>query len=238
MPSFSDLIALVEYSIIRWGLLIIPIGAFLENSVILGFVFPGVTLIFLSGFAARSTDANIGVIIALATLGALIGDNFDYFIGKHTGRLLDKKPLFARPVATVEPLLKKHGIWAIFAGRFSGVSRAWVALVCGVTRYPYWKFLIVSAFSALIWTSIWVFGGYVVGGDREFIERWLNRFSIVAWIVFAGILVYYFRTRIRLIIDLIGYTSKKYGTNIKNRVKNNHELQSEGLGDNEENSQR
>lgn len=218
MPSVVDLLNFTEQLLLRYGILIIPIGAFLENSVILGFVFPGVTLIFLSGFAARTTGADLGVIIVLAILGALLGDNFDYLIGRKAGKILESKPLFAKPVKTVEPYLAKHGVWAIFLGRFSGWSRAWVALACGVVGFNYVKFVIVSSISALIWTVAWILGGYLVGGNKELIEIWLNRVSFLAWAAVLGVLVYYFRTRIKLVLDVVKFTTKKYGNNVKNKI--------------------
>lgn len=202
MPSAADLLVFIEKYLQVWGIFIVPIGAFLENSVILGFIFPGVTIIFLSGYVARVSGESIGLIVALAAFGSFLGDNFDYFLGRNAGKILEKKPLFATGIKTVEPFLKKHGVWAIFAGRFSGWSRAWVALACGVVRFSYFKFAIVSAASAFVWTSAWIIGGYLVGGNRALIVQWFGRASIIVWLGFIILLAYYFRTRIKLIYDL------------------------------------
>lgn len=215
MPSAIEILNFAEMLVLKYGIIVIPIGAFLENSVILGFIFPGVTLIFISGFAARTTGADLGVIIALATVGALIGDNLDYFIGRKAGKILESKPLFARPVSRVEPYLQKHGIWAVFLGRFSGWSRAWVALACGVIKFSYLKFLIVSSISAFVWTTGWVIGGYLIGGNRKLIETWVDRASLLVWIVLIAAVVYYFRTRIKLIVDIFRFAIKKYGSSLK-----------------------
>ncbi|MDO8486708.1 MAG: DedA family protein [Candidatus Curtissbacteria bacterium] len=220
MPSAADLLTFLEYAFKTWGLVIIPIAAFLENSIILGFIFPGVTVILLSGFVARTTGDNLLLIIALASFGSFCGDNFDYFIGRHGGRLFREKPLYKKSIAKVEPLLKKYGIFAIFAGRFSGWSRAWVALAAGITRFPYWKFAPVSVVSAFCWTGAWIIGGYLLGANRNLIGTYLERASIVSWFVFLAILIYYFRTRIRLILELAAYTSRKHGARIKSKIWN------------------
>ena len=225
MPSASEVLSIVEYLIKTWGIYIIPIGAFLENSVILGFIFPGVTLIFLSGFVARTTGESIWLIMMLAAIGSFLGDNFDYFLGRHAGKILEQKPLFAKPVAAVEPFLEKHGIWAVFAGRFSGWSRAWVALACGIVKFGYLKFAAASFASALVWTSAWIIGGYLLGGNRELIEQWLTRASVLAWLGFLVIMIYYFRTRIKLVLDLLVFSSRKYGNKVKNNFgKGNNEF--------------
>ncbi len=216
MPSAAQLLTFVEHLIEEWGIIIIPIGAFLENSVILGFIFPGVTLIFLSGFVARTTDISLVYVIVLAVLGSVVGDNFDYLIGRRAGKILETKPLFAKPILTVEPFLEKHGIWAIFAGRFSGWSRAWVALACGVVKFNYLKFLLVSTFSAVVWTSAWIVGGYLLGGNRQLIEEWFGKASAIIWVGFIAGFVYYFRTRIKLALDIVKYFIKKKKFKFKN----------------------
>lgn len=219
MPSANEILTIVEKSIHQWGIFIVPVGAFLENSVILGFIFPGVTLIFLSGFVARTTGESIFLIIFLAAIGSFLGDNFDYLIGRRAGKILENKPLFEKPIRAVGPFLKKHGIWAIFVGRFSGWSRAWVALASGIVRFSYWKFAIASAASAIVWTSAWIIGGFLLGANRGLIVEWFEKASILVWLSFVLALVYYFRTRIRLVLELVAFTTRKYGNKVKNNLK-------------------
>lgn len=218
MPSAAELLNLAEYYFENWGLWILFIGAFLENSVILGFLFPGVTVIIFSGFVARTTGTDLGLIVFLATLGSFLGDNLDYFIGSKLGRVLETKPLFAKPVALVEPFLAKHGVYAVFVGRFSGWSRAWVALSCGITAFPYLKFAAVSLVSAFVWVSAWIVGGYLLGGNHDLLEEILSKASIVAWIGLGVVIFYYFKSRIRLFLELMFYTCKKYGNRVKKKI--------------------
>lgn len=221
LPSAAELINFAERLILDWGIWLIPIGAFLENSIILGFIFPGVTVIFLSGFVARTSGIDLWIIVLLATLGSFIGDNFDYLIGKRAGKVLENKPLFAKPISLVEPFLEKHGIWAVFGGRFSAWSRAWVSLACGMVEFSYWKFASVSFVSALSWTSAWVVGGYLLGGNRELLEEWFSRGSDLVLLSLAALVIYYFRTRLKLIFDLVVYYVQKSGKRAVNKVKGN-----------------
>ncbi len=217
--SASELLSYIEYALKTWGVFIVPVGAFLENSVILSFIFPGVTVIFLSGFVQRTTGDGLILIIALASIGSFLGDNLDYFIGRKTGKLLETKPLFRKPIHAVKPFLYKHGTWAIFAGRFSSWSRAWIALACGTVHIPYWKFATVSALSATLWSGVWIIGGYLLGGEKELISQWLTRGALIFWLGFLVLIVYYFRTRIKLVHDLLIFSSKKYSREIINAFK-------------------
>lgn len=218
MPSANEILVFLEYAFRTWGLVIIPIASFLENSIILGFIFPGVTVMLLAGFVARTTGGNLIVMIILGTFGSFCGDNFDYFLGRHGGRLFEEKPLYKNSVKKVEPFLTKYGAFAIFAGRFSAWSRAWVALASGILKFPYWKFAPVSAISALSWTSVWIVTGFLLGANRGLIESYLGGLSILGWLVFLGVMIYYFRTRIRLILELIAFTSKKHGARLKSKI--------------------
>lgn len=218
MPSAAELLNLAEYYFENWGLWILFIGAFLENSVILGFLFPGVTIIIFSGFVARTSGTDLGLIVFLATLGSFLGDNLDYFIGSKLGRVLETKPLFAKPVSIVEPFLAKHGIYAVFVGRFSGWSRAWIALSCGITAFPYLKFAGVSFLSAFVWVSAWIVGGYLLGGNHELLEEILSKASIVAWIGLGVVIFFYFKSRIKLFLELMVFTGKKYGGRVRKRI--------------------
>ncbi len=218
MPSASEILTFLEYAFRTWGLVIIPIASFLENSIILGFIFPGITVMFLAGFVARTTGDNLIVIIILATLGSFCGDNLDYFLGRRGGRFFEEKPLYKKSVRKVEPFLAKYGGLAIFAGRFSAWSRAWVALASGILKFPYWKFASVSVISALCWSSVWIVTGFLLGANRSLIENYLGSASLIGWLVFLGIVIYYFRTRIRLVLELAAFTSRKHGARIKNKI--------------------
>jgi len=219
MPSVVDLVNFVELLIAKYGIVIIPLGAFLENSVILGFIFPGVTLIFLSGYVARGSGDSLLLIIGLASFGSFLGDNFDYFLGRKAGNILRSKPIFKKPIVLVEPYVQKHGIWAVFTGRFSAWSRAWVALVSGAVGFSYWKFAVSSLFSAVVWTTIWIVGGYLLGGNKELIDNWLTKGSLLFWGLFIAGLVYYSRTRLKLLLEVLVFEGKKHGNNVKNKFK-------------------
>ncbi len=218
MPSASAILTFLEYAFRTWGLVIIPIASFLENSIILGFIFPGVTVMLLAGFVARTTGGNLIVMIILATFGSFCGDNFDYFLGRRGGRFFEEKPLYKRSVSKVEPYLKKYGVLAIFVGRFSAWSRAWVALASGILKFPYFLFAPVSAISALSWTSVWIVTGFLLGANRGLIENYLGKASFIGWLIFLGILIYYFRTRIRIILELAVFTSRKHGAKLKSKI--------------------
>ena len=134
-------------------------------------VIPSETAIITLGVAtAGSSDPRIFLLVALAALGAFLGDNLGYFLGRWFGPFIDRK-VFAsqkgrRRRAWAEEKLARYGIGLILVCRFIPGGRTAVTLTCGVTRYPQRKFVVATAISAVIWASYAFFLGRL--GGRAF----------------------------------------------------------------------
>lgn len=93
-----------------------------------------------------------------------------------------------------------------------------MALSCGITAFPYIKFAVVSFVSAFVWVSAWIVGGYLLGGNHDLLEEVLSKASIVAWIGLGLIVFYYFKSRIKLFLELMVFTGKKYGSRVRKKL--------------------
>ncbi len=100
-----------------------------------GIPFPGETMLLLAAFyAAVSQQLQIPIVIACAALGAIIGDNIGYYIGRTGGRALVTrygKYVRIKPehLDRAEKFFAKHGNKTVFFGRFIAVLRAWAAFL-------------------------------------------------------------------------------------------------------------
>src|SRR4030042_528956 len=70
----------------HWGYLIIFIAAFLESSAFMGLLVPGESVVVLSGFLASHGYLEIGDLLWVVILGAVLGDSVGYSLGKAIGR--------------------------------------------------------------------------------------------------------------------------------------------------------
>jgi membrane-associated protein len=146
------------------GLLVIAIMIFAESGMLLGFIFPGDTLLFTAGFfAGQGRLPLIGLIITVI-IAAILGDNIGYQIGKTAGKKLFRKEdgvLFRQSyVVKAESFYEKHGGKTILFASFFPVIRTFVPMVAGIGHMDRKKFVIYNVFGVIAWG-----GGVVLLGD-------------------------------------------------------------------------
>lgn len=135
----------------------------------MGLLLPGETiLISASIYAGTSHKLNIYLVIIAAILGAVIGDNAGYLIGRWGGfRLLRR---FGKYVKIDDKLLKVgqyvfmlHGGKIVFFGRFISFLRTWAAFFAGVNKMHWKRFLLFNAAGGILWASYYGILGYIFG---------------------------------------------------------------------------
>jgi membrane protein DedA with SNARE-associated domain len=113
------------------------------------------TLLLVGVGAAVSTGAVAFLPIWLgATLGAIAGSSFSFFLGRHFGDGLLEHPRLARFAAEIERargLFARWGYLALFLGHFLGPLRPVVFLLAGASRMKVVPFLAVNAVAAASW---------------------------------------------------------------------------------------
>lgn len=174
-----------------WGYVLVGLFAMLEASAMIGLVVPGEAALLVGGFLASQHRADLRVMIAVAAVGAIVGDSVGYEIGKHVGPAL-RRSRIGRWVGDerwgrAEAYLAIHGGRAVFFGRFVGVLRAMVPTIAGLSRMPYRTFLPWNAFGGLIWAPGFVLLGYAAGGSYHQVATWAGRASTV--LVLLAVLV-------------------------------------------------
>jgi membrane-associated protein len=119
-------------------------------------VLPSETAIITLGVAtAGSNDPRIAILVALAALGAFLGDNLNYFIGRRLGPYIDRR-VFAGEKgrhrrAWAENALDNYGARIIVACRFVPGGRTAVTLVCGMIEFRRRTFIAATAVAGVIW---------------------------------------------------------------------------------------
>ncbi len=150
--------------------LLIGVLVFAEDSVMLGFVFPGETAAILGGVLASKGGVSLGGILAVVVACAIVGDSAGYAIGDRWGsQLLRVGPLRKRQkgVDTALDQLSRRGALAVFVGRFSAFLRAVVPGLAGMSKMRYRIFLPANALGGICWGFLYVLLGYFVGERVE-----------------------------------------------------------------------
>ncbi len=160
-----------------------------------GIPFPGETILIIAAVYAGTTHhLSIPFVIASAALGAILGDNLGFWVGREGGyRLLRRYGHYVhldeRKLKLGQYLFQKHGNKVVFFGRFIAVLRAWSAFLAGTNRMRWPSFLLFNALGGIVWATIYGLGGYFLG-DR--VHQITGPVGIVAIVLAAIILIAFF----------------------------------------------
>ncbi|MGK7929536.1 MAG: DedA family protein, partial [Spirulina sp.] len=100
--------------------------------------------------------------------GAILGDNFGYWLGRWGGlSLLERIERFFRipekHLREARNQFRKNAAKAVFLGRFVALLRIFAGPLAGITQMPYSQFLLCNFGGAVIWALGTVTFSYVVG---------------------------------------------------------------------------
>jgi membrane protein DedA with SNARE-associated domain len=133
-------------------------------------VVPSETAVITAGVLAANGDLAIELIIVLAALGAILGDNLAYTIGRSLKTFV-KERLFRgskrRHLDRAERALKERGGSLIVIGRFIPGGRTAVTFASGVLRYPWPRFIAFDVAAGFLWATYSGLIGYFGGKAFE-----------------------------------------------------------------------
>jgi membrane protein DedA with SNARE-associated domain len=184
----------VADGIAQWAIQIMealgPIGAglivFLEN------VFPPIpseVILPLAGFTASQGSFTIAEAIFWTTLGSIVGAFVLYGLGRWLGH--DRTVWLAARIPFVDPddiqktiaWFGRHGKKAVFFGRMLPIFRSLISIPAGIEKMNMVVFGLLTAAGSLIWNSIFVIAGFLLG------ENWgavLQYADVLKYVVVAG----------------------------------------------------
>jgi membrane protein DedA with SNARE-associated domain len=167
-----------------WGYLIVFVATFLENSVGAGVIVPGETLVIIGGFYARLGELWLPAVAFVAVVGAILGDNLGYWIGRRFGRgFLQRhgRKLFVTPerLEAAEGYYRRHGGKTVFLGRFVPVVRSVGFIVAGVAHMEWRRFIVYDVAGAVIWGIGHSLLGYALGASYERWEKYATPIGLV-----------------------------------------------------------
>jgi membrane-associated protein len=137
-------------------------------------VIPSEAVITTAAVLAGQGKLTIVWIILAAALGAFIGDNVTYWIGRAAGRPLVERVLRGntRQLEAIEEQFAIRGGTFVIVGRFVPGGRTAVGIGAGVLHFPWPQYLAYEATAAAVWALQAAVPGYI-GGSLIQNEPWL-----------------------------------------------------------------
>ncbi len=147
---------------------VVLLGALVDAT---GIPFPGRIMLITVGSLSRpaeSDGASAAGLIALATIGTVVGDHVWYLLGRLKGRrLFDAYCRWMRlpkaRIAAADRFLRRFGGLALIFARLGATLRVVVVPLAVSRGMPYGRFLAFELAGALIWTAGFVSLGRAVG---------------------------------------------------------------------------
>src|SRR6476619_2714239 len=175
----------VEHLVDTAGLPLLFLLVMSESS---GVPVPGETALITAGILASQGKLSIELVIGLAALGAIIGDNIGYLIGRKGGRwLLERPGAFHRQRQEVlrvgVPFFERHGAKAVFFGRFLLGLRVWASWLAGATHMNWRSFVLWNALGGIVWAVSVGLIAYFLGHSASNAIETFGVFGLVAAVI-------------------------------------------------------
>jgi membrane protein DedA with SNARE-associated domain len=194
----------IQELIQSYGLWVLFAVVALEST---GVPMPGETALVTAALYAGSTH-RIGIlaVVVVAATAAIIGDNIGYVIGRLIGLRLIVR--YGRYIRLDETRLKvgqylflRHGGKIVFFGRFVAFLRTFAAVLAGVNRMPWSRFLIMNALGGICWASLFGGGAYWFGEKIKLAAGPISWLLLIIAIGFVAAGILFFRRHERELVE-------------------------------------
>jgi membrane protein DedA with SNARE-associated domain len=167
---------------LRFGYAVVFLGVLAEN---VGIPLPGETILLAAGLFASQGHFRLWMVILLAAVGAIVGDNAGYLLGQKVARpYLTRRGRFllltpAR-LQAIEAFFQRHGDKTIFIARFISGLRVVAALFAGLSGMRWRTFAFYNAAGAILWAASMGCLGFFFGASWTLLEKWVGRGGLFA----------------------------------------------------------
>ena len=177
-----------------WGYFGIFACVFVGN---LGIPVPEETVMLVAGFLAGREILNLDVVYAVVIVSAVVGDCCGFLFGRTGGQrviatLADRFAFVRDRYDRLQTFFYTHGPKAVFMARFIAGARFMAGPMAGAAGMPFLRFLAWNVLGALLWCTLVVTVGYLVGDELyrvAMLAHSATRWALLA-IVLIGLVLY------------------------------------------------
>ncbi|MEV0617442.1 DedA family protein [Nonomuraea sp. NPDC050404] len=158
---------------------------------------PSEVILPLAGFTASQGEMDLVEVLIFTTLGSVIGALALYWVGALLGRertlaIAGKLPLIKlSDIEKTEAFFHRHGGKTVFFGRMIPIFRSLISIPAGVERMPLPMFTLLTTAGSLIWNTIFVMAGYLLGEQWHLVETYVGVGSkVVLGLVVLAVVIF------------------------------------------------
>ena len=195
----------------HWAGLAIFLIAFVESLVMVGFLLPGIFILFGVGAMIGMGVTGWGPIWLGGSLGAFCGDLVSFAVGQHYRLQLRRMWPFSRYPAMLQrgvDFFRKHGAKSVLAGRFIGPLRPVIPTTAGMLGMPLRRFLAVCIPACVLWTPVYLVPGILFGASLDVASEYAGRLALV--LALAVAIVWLSLWFIRLVYEVFVVHSARF----------------------------
>ena len=163
---------------------------------------PSELVVSPAAYHAAGGNLNVWFVILFATIGADVGASINYVAGYFLGRPIIYKFANSRlghlcllnqeKVEKSEKYFYDHGVAATLTGRLIPGIRHLISIPAGLSKMPYWKFLLYTTIGAGAWHSIlaalgWYMHSFVPEDQLD--EKLMEYGDYIKWGIIAIVIL-------------------------------------------------
>lgn len=146
-----------------------------EAGLLIGVFVPGETAVLIGEVVAHGGRLPLWAVVVAASLGAAIGDQVGFLLGRRYGsHLIDHLPSVVRRSGGLDralDLIRRRGALAVSLGRWVAVMRALVPGAAGTSGMSQTRFTAANVLGGTLWATVIAVAGYLFGASYQVLAR-------------------------------------------------------------------
>jgi membrane protein DedA with SNARE-associated domain len=159
---------------------------------------PSEIILPLAGFLTGQGRMNYFIAVFAATIGSVAGAmilyGVGYYFGEHRLRAMVRN--WGKWLGFKEEDVDKADVWfdkyggiAVMTGRVVPIIRSLISIPAGLRRMPLAKFALYTTGGSLVWNSVLIGAGWILGDNWEEVEQYVGylQYLVILAVLVVGI---------------------------------------------------
>jgi membrane protein DedA with SNARE-associated domain len=164
---------------------------------------PSEIIMPFAGYLATTGRFDFWAVVAVGTIGCIVGSAFSYWLGKVGGR-----PLILRygkyflvthhDLDLADKWFSGYGEATVCFSRILPIIRTFISFPAGISKMNFYRFIIYTTIGSFAWTLGLAYIGLRLGGSWETIKVYFHRFDTLILILLIALVVWWIIRHINL----------------------------------------